>query len=119
MLLLLDNFEHVAAAAAVVSDLVARCPRLKVLLTSRAALRFRSEHEYPVSPLPPPAVTPRLSVYALAANPAVDLFLRRAQAVKPEFALTHGQRCRGRRRSASGWTGCRSPWSWPHPGSGS
>ena len=88
LLLLLDNFEHVAAAAAVVSDLVARCPRLKVLLTSRAALRLRSEHEYPVSPLPPPAVTSPVSVYALATNPALDLFLRRAQAVKPEFALT-------------------------------
>ena len=88
ILLLLDNFEHVAAAAAVVSDLVARCPRLKVLLTSRAALRLRSEHEYPVFPLPPPAVTSPVSVYALATNPAVDLFLRRAQAVKPEFALT-------------------------------
>ena len=87
-LLLLDNFEHVAAAAAVVSDLVATCPRLKVLLTSRAALRLRSEHEYPVFPLPPPAVTSPVSVYALATNPAVDLFLRRAQAVKPEFALT-------------------------------
>ena len=87
-MLLLDNFEHVAAAAAVVSDLVARCPRLKVLLTSRAALRLRSEHEYPVFPLPPPAVTAPVSVYALATNPAVDLFLRRAQAVKPEFALT-------------------------------
>ena len=66
----------------------AACPRLKVLLTSRAALRLRSEHEYPVSPLPPPAVTSPVSVYALATNPAVDLFLRRAQAVKPEFALT-------------------------------
>ena len=88
VLLLLDNFEHVAAAATVVSDLVARCPRLKVLITSRAALRLRSEHEYPVSPLPRPAVTSPASVYALATNPAVDLFLRRAQAVKPQFALT-------------------------------
>ena len=89
VLLLLDNFEHVAAAAGPVSDLVAGCPRLKVLITSRAALRLRSEHEFLVSPLPLPEVPPRLSVHALAANPAVDLFLRRAQAVKPDFALTH------------------------------
>ena len=89
VLLLLDNFEHVAAAAGLVSDLVARCPRLKVLITSRAALRLRSEHEFLVAPLPAPEVTQRLSVHALAANPAVDLFLRRAQAVKPDFALTH------------------------------
>ena len=89
VLLLLDNFEHVAAAAGLVSDLVAGCPQLKVLITSRAPLRLRSEHEFFVAPLPAPEVTPRLSVHALAANPAVDLFLRRAQAVKPDFALTH------------------------------
>src|SRR5664279_5413449 len=88
VLLLLDNFEHVAAAAGLVSDLVAGCPQLKVLITSRAPLRLRSEHEFFVAPLPAPEVTPRLSVHALAANPAVDLFLRRAQAVKPDFALT-------------------------------
>jgi len=87
-LLLLDNFEHIAAAAALVSDLVAHCPRLKVLVTSRVALRLRGEHEFPVPALPPPEVAPRVSVHALAANPAVDLFLRRAQAVKPDFALT-------------------------------
>ena len=87
-LLLLDNFEHVAAAAALISDLVAHCPQLKVLITSRAALRLRSEHEFLVAPLPAPEVTQRLSVLALAANPAVDLFLRRGQAVKPDFALT-------------------------------
>jgi predicted ATPase/DNA-binding XRE family transcriptional regulator len=88
MLLLLDNFEHVAAAAGLISDLVAGCPQLKVLVTSRAALRLRSEHEFLVAPLPVPEVTQRLSVHALAANPAVDLFLRRGQAVKPDFALT-------------------------------
>ncbi|HEY5882862.1 MAG TPA: helix-turn-helix domain-containing protein, partial [Nakamurella sp.] len=89
VLLLLDNFEHVVAAAGLVSDLVARCPQLKMLITSRAALRLRSEREFLVSPLPVPEVTQRLSIHALAANPAVDLFLRRAQAVKPDFALTH------------------------------
>lgn len=88
VLLLLDNFEHVAAAAGLVSDLVAGCPHLKVLITSRAALGLRSEHEYFVAPLPAPDVTQRLSVHELAANPAVDLFLRRGQAVKPDFALT-------------------------------
>jgi predicted ATPase/transcriptional regulator with XRE-family HTH domain len=88
VLLLLDNFEHVAAAAGLVSDLVAGCPQVRVLITSRAALRLRSEHEFFVAPLPAPEVTQRLSVQALAANPAVDLFLRRAQAVKPDFTLT-------------------------------
>jgi predicted ATPase/DNA-binding XRE family transcriptional regulator len=88
VLLLLDNFEHVAAAAALVADLVAACPRLKVLVTSRAALLLRSEREFPVAPLTPPDTTAPLSVVALAANACVDLFLRRAQAVKPDFALT-------------------------------
>ena len=96
VLLLLDNFEHVAAAAAVVSELVETCSRLKVLVTSRAALRVRSEHEFPVSPLVPPAVSPRVSVYALATNPAVDLFVRRAQAVTTRLRAHPGQRCRGR-----------------------
>jgi predicted ATPase/DNA-binding XRE family transcriptional regulator len=87
-LLLLDNFEHVAPAATLISDLIATCPRLKVLATSRVALRLLSEHLFPVSPLTPPDMPHGLSVYALAANPAVDLFLRRAQAVAPDFALT-------------------------------
>ncbi len=55
-MLVLDNFEHVAAAATVVSDLVATCPQVKVLVTSRAALRLRSEHEFPVRPLTPPQI---------------------------------------------------------------
>lgn len=88
ILLLLDNFEHVTGAATLVSDLVATCPRLKVLATSRAALRLRGEWEFPVSPLRLPEAAHRVSVYALAANPAVDLFVRRAQAVRPGFALT-------------------------------
>ncbi len=88
VLLLLDNFEHLTAAAGLISDLVARCAQVKMLITSRAALRLRSEHEFLVAPLPAPEVTQRLSVQALAANPAVDLFLRRGQAVKPDFALT-------------------------------
>ncbi|HEX8918880.1 MAG TPA: helix-turn-helix domain-containing protein, partial [Chloroflexota bacterium] len=48
MLMLLDNFEHVMTAAALVADLVAMCPQLKVLVTSRAALRLRSEREFSV-----------------------------------------------------------------------
>jgi predicted ATPase/DNA-binding XRE family transcriptional regulator len=88
LLLLLDNYEQVMRAAPLVSDLVTSCPQLKILVTSRAALGLRSEHEFPISPLPLPSVTRHVSVLALAANPAVDLFLRRAQAVKPDFALT-------------------------------
>jgi predicted ATPase/DNA-binding XRE family transcriptional regulator len=88
VLLLLDNFEHLAASAALVGDLLARCRRVKALITSRAALRLSGEHEFPVQPLQLPNVDQQASVYALAVNPAVDLFLRRAQAVTPDFALT-------------------------------
>ena len=77
MLLLLDNFEQVAPAATVVAELLALCPSLKVLVTSRAPLRVRGEHEFPLAPFPLPLATDGVSVYALAANPAVDLFLRR------------------------------------------
>ena len=88
VLLVLDNFEHVAAAAPLVSELVTVCPRLKVLVTSRVPLRLRSEYEFAVSPLSLPEPSNSASVYAIAANPAVSLFLRRAQAIKPEFVLT-------------------------------
>ena len=96
VLLLLDNFEHVAAAAGLISDLVAGCPQLKVLVTSRAALRLRSEHEFLVAPLPAPEVTQRLSVHALAANPAVDLFLRRGAGRQTGLHAHPRQRCRRR-----------------------
>ena len=88
LLLLLDNFEHVAAAAAFISKLLEDCPHLKVLVTSRVPLRIRGEQEFPVAPLRVPGLASNESVYAIAANPAVDLFLRRAQAVKPEFVLS-------------------------------
>lgn len=88
VLLVLDNFEHLARAADVVSELLASCPELRALVTSRAPLRLRVEYEFPVSPLTPPEATDVPSVHQLAANPAVDLFLRRVQAVNPQFALT-------------------------------
>jgi predicted ATPase/DNA-binding XRE family transcriptional regulator len=73
-LLLLDNFEHVAGAAPMIADLLSFCPRLKVLVTSRAALHVRGEHELAVTPLEREA--------------AVTLFLHRAQAVQPDLELT-------------------------------
>ena len=54
MLLLLDNFEHVAPVATVVSDLLATCPGLRVLATRRERLHLSGEHEYPVPPLTVP-----------------------------------------------------------------
>jgi predicted ATPase/class 3 adenylate cyclase len=88
LLLLLDNFEHVLAAASLVVDLLASCPQLKFLVTSRAILHLREEKEFPVSPLalPDPKRVP--PVEELLQYPAVQLFVQRAQDVKPEFHLT-------------------------------
>jgi predicted ATPase len=73
-LLVLDNFEHVLDAAAQISELLSVAPGLRVLTTSRAALRVSGEHEQPIAPLPGRA--------------AAALFTDRAQAVKPDLELT-------------------------------
>ncbi len=86
-LLVLDNFEHLPAAAPAVARLVARCPELTVLVSSRAPLRVRDEHEFPVRPLALPAARDR-DVASVSAAPAVTLFLTRARAVVPGFRLT-------------------------------
>ncbi|MFD1051292.1 XRE family transcriptional regulator, partial [Kibdelosporangium lantanae] len=53
-LLVLDSFEHVAAAATTVGTLLSGCPRLTVLVTSRSPLRLRGEHLWPLAPLAVP-----------------------------------------------------------------
>ena len=89
MLLLLDNFEQVTAAAVDVAELIQYCPRLKLLATSREALRVRGEHLYPVPPLGLPQVNGRRPPLAeLAQYESVQLFVERAQAVRPGFELT-------------------------------
>jgi predicted ATPase/DNA-binding CsgD family transcriptional regulator len=88
LVLLLDNFEQVLGAAPVVSDLLTSCSELKVLVTSRAALHLRWEHELPVPPLPVPDLRRSLSMAELAATPSVMLFVQRARAMRPDFTLT-------------------------------
>ena len=85
MLLILDNFEHLLAAAPLTAGLLAAAPRLRLLVTSRIALRVGGEREFPVQPLPVPAAG---ATGDLAQNPAVALFALRAEAVQPAFALT-------------------------------
>jgi len=92
-LLILDSAERVADAAPALADLLAGCPRLALLVTSRVALRLRGEHLWPLTPLavPPPADSgeeDRLD--RLAATPAVALLVERARAVRPGFALDAG-----------------------------
>ncbi|HLX39870.1 MAG TPA: tetratricopeptide repeat protein [Ktedonobacteraceae bacterium] len=88
LLLILDNMEHVIASAALLAEFLACCPHMKMLVTSREALHVRAEHifEVPLFSVPDLAHLPDLDT--LAHNPAVTLFMQRAQAVKPNFSLT-------------------------------
>jgi predicted ATPase len=88
VLFLLDNFERVIEAAPLLTDLLAACANLKLLVTSRAVLRVSGEHDFEVPPLAVPARTTRTSVSDLTRSPAVVLFAQRATAVKPDFVLT-------------------------------
>ncbi len=88
LLLILDNCEHLPAAMPEIAALLAACPGLTVLATSRAALRLRSEWVYPIPPLAFPDMAAHPTREALAAAPAVALFVERAEAVRPDFALT-------------------------------
>lgn len=87
VLLLLDNFEHVTAAARLVADLLATCPHLRILVTSRAALRLRVEHVYPVPPLRMVDSARLPPLVELAKVPAIALLVQRARAATPDFAL--------------------------------
>ena len=104
MLLVLDNFEQVVSAGSSVADLLRRCPNLACLVTTRIALRVSGEQEYPVPGLPAPPDTSRLSevdrlnlpralreydLDTLNQFEAVRLFIARASAVKPGFAVTN------------------------------
>jgi predicted ATPase len=87
-LLVLDNLEQVVQAAPDLGELLGRCPGLAMLATSRTVLGLRGEREYPVPPLPLPADPGTASVAEVAAWPAVALFVDRARAARPGFALT-------------------------------
>jgi predicted ATPase/DNA-binding XRE family transcriptional regulator len=88
LLLLFDNFEHLLAAAPLVTDLLRGCPYLKVLATSRAALRLSGEQEFPVPTLSVPDPTHLPEVEALPDYAGVRLFVDRAARVRPDFGLT-------------------------------
>lgn len=85
-LLVIDNFEHLVATAAVVSDLLSALPLLEILVTSRVRLRVPAEREYVVGPLS--VATPLAGDLAHMTSPAAALFELRAREVRPEFSLT-------------------------------
>ncbi|MEP6914983.1 MAG: AAA family ATPase, partial [Acidobacteriota bacterium] len=87
-LLLMDNFEQVSDGAPLVKALLDDCPALKALVTSRVALRIYGEQEFPVPPLPLPAPGAPSSPSTLGEYASVALFVQRAAAVRPDFALT-------------------------------
>ncbi|MBV9646701.1 MAG: tetratricopeptide repeat protein [Candidatus Eremiobacteraeota bacterium] len=87
VLLVLDNFEHVADAASVVAELLTMCPGVAALVTSREALHVRGELTFAVPPLQLPNLNEACSLEALEANDAVALFADAARAVAPSFVL--------------------------------
>jgi predicted ATPase/DNA-binding SARP family transcriptional activator len=99
LLLLLDNFEPVLEAAPLLAELLDAAPRLKLLVTSRVVLHLQEEHEFPVPPLAlPPVGAPLVGALPgsgghpqgvpLQNYAAVELFVQRARAARPEFELT-------------------------------
>ena len=87
-LLVLDNFEQLVEAAPLVRELLAACPRLKVLVTSRALLRLSGEYHIQVPALETPGADEQLDAQSLLRYDAVRLFVERAGALDHGFELT-------------------------------
>ena len=89
MLLVLDNFEHLLEGATIVGQLLAGCPKLKILVSSRSLLHLRGEHEYQAPTMELPAPSGRVcTVEEALQSEAVQLFVERARAANPRFELT-------------------------------
>jgi predicted ATPase len=88
LLLVLDNFERLLEAGPPMAQLLAACPRLKVLVTSRVVLRLQGEHNYEVPPLTLPQAGDRPSPEQLGRYEGIRLFMQRAQAANTRFIIT-------------------------------
>jgi predicted ATPase len=88
LLLVLDNFEQVIAAAPLIATLAQACPALKLLATSRIPLHIRAEREFPLDPFALPARQQWRDLATLEHNAAIQLFVDRASLVRPGFTLT-------------------------------
>jgi non-specific serine/threonine protein kinase len=91
--LVLDNCEHVLGAASRLAPLLEAAPHVKILSTSREAWHLNGEQEYPLRPLGVPERSSANSPCQAAAYPAVALFVARARALDPGFALDHANFC--------------------------
>ena len=90
VLLVVDNFEHVVAAAVDLAHLLKHAPALKVIATSRVPLRIAAEHQFAVAPLALPPPGKRLRADVARGFGAVALFEQRAQVARPSFVLDDG-----------------------------
>lgn len=90
LLLILDNFEHVLPAGVVVTRIIAACPEVRVLVTSRTPLRVRGEQEWMLYPLALPSPESEDSGTWFRAD-AVRLFVERATAVRPDIDMAAGE----------------------------
>ncbi|MBV9689638.1 MAG: tetratricopeptide repeat protein [Ktedonobacteraceae bacterium] len=88
LLLILDNFEQVLMASPQLPELLAACPQLKIMVTSRSCLHVRGEYKFQVPPLALPDLTHSLNSEGLLRYAAVALFVQRAQAIMPSFQVT-------------------------------
>ena len=88
MLVVLDNFEHVLAAAQVVNELLEACDGLRILVTSREPLRLSREQLFVVGPLALPPPLDRLDLESIQRSPAISLFADRCRARDPGFRLS-------------------------------
>ncbi len=88
LLLMLDSFEHALLNAPLLTDLLSSCPRLKIVVTSRALLHVRGEYVFPVLPLEIPDMRQLPECKALSQVASVALFVQRMQAMLPGFQLT-------------------------------
>jgi predicted ATPase/DNA-binding CsgD family transcriptional regulator len=88
LLLVLDNFEQVIKATSYLSTLLSSCPQLKLLVTSREALRIQGEQQFLVAPLEVPDLKQGTDQQTLMSNASVMLFMQYGQTVKHDFQLT-------------------------------
>ena len=87
MLLILDNFEHVVDAAPAIANLLAVCPHVSALITSRVRLRLTGEWEYLLDPLDVPERSDVESFDGVSESAAVQLFAERARAARNTFTV--------------------------------